>query len=296
MLKQVCQQSLASCGMLLIDKPEGITSFDVIRQLRRVCSVRKMGHTGTLDPFATGLLPILLGKATRLNTWVSGQSKTYEVEMELGRRTDTGDPTGELIETTPVPVLDDAALAALVPQVLAITEQTPPAYSAVKVDGRRAYKLARDGKPVSLTPRPVRIESFDILSFELPRLRYRVGVSKGTYVRALSESIAAMLGTVGVTTALRRSGVGALAVADAVPLDALTPENWQQSLLSPARALGHLPAAHLADDQLTPFSQGRALPALDGVVGTVVVLGEDGLLWGIAEATAERLQPRVVLL
>jgi len=251
-----------------------------------------MGHAGTLDPFATGLLPVLLGRATRLVDYISGQSKTYEAVVELGRRTLTGDTESDTIQTAPVPDLTDNDFTALVPRVLAITQQTPPTYSAIKLEGRRACDLARKGADVELTPRPVRIERFTVLQWNPPCLRYTAHVSKGTYIRVLSESVAALLGTVGVTVELRRTSIGALQVTDATPLEEVT----LQSIVSPLGALGHLPHATLPEDRRASFAHGHTQRTQAEGAGPTAVVGEDGALWGIADLTEGVLHPRVVLL
>jgi tRNA pseudouridine55 synthase len=244
-------------GVLLIDKPAGKTSFDVIRQLRRVLNIRKLGHTGTLDPFATGLLPVLIGPATRYADYLSFADKTYEVTMEIGTQTDTGDITGTIIaQHTPPPFSQDACEAAA-RQMQSLTEQTPPRYSAIKIKGKRAYELARAGVEFTLPPRPVTIHQFSITHIDYPRISYIAHVSKGTYIRTLSEDFAAAMNTCATTTALRRTTIGGMQIADAIALDAITPENWQQHVVPLNRILLHYPQIELTDEELQEYRHGR---------------------------------------
>jgi tRNA pseudouridine55 synthase len=220
-------------GILLVDKPADWTSFDVVNYVRRIVANAegkkpkncKVGHTGTLDPFATGLLVLLIGKEyTRKATTLSKVDKTYEVTMKLGETSTTGDPEGEII-TFPdgiVPTKD--ALSAILEQFKGQIEQVPPAYSAIKIDGQRAYKLARAGKAVVIEPRQTTIHRLVVTDYTYPYVTYSADVSSGTYVRTLSEDIATALGTGAYTTALRRTRVGEFAMADACAVEGLTPE------------------------------------------------------------------------
>ncbi|MBN1949227.1 MAG: tRNA pseudouridine(55) synthase TruB, partial [Candidatus Cloacimonetes bacterium] len=202
-------------GVLLIDKPTGISSFAVVRQLRKITGIRKIGHAGTLDPFASGLLVMCLGFATRIAGRLLLDDKTYVVKMKLGTSTDTGDLTGEIIDSAEPPVLTEEKLTETASAILRIREQTPPRYSAVKVGGRRAYQLARNNQEFTLLPRSVEIKNFSFTGWEAGVLEYVTTVSKGTYIRVLSETIAGLLGTRGVTTYLRRIQAGCFRVEDA---------------------------------------------------------------------------------
>jgi tRNA pseudouridine55 synthase len=203
-------------GILLVDKPAGWTSFDAVNYVRKqVASAEgkrpkqvKVGHSGTLDPFATGLLILLIGKEyTRRAAEFSKLDKTYEVTMRLGQTSTTGDPEGEITpvsDTIPAETAFQEALQGFRGQI----EQTPPAYSAVKIDGQRAYKLARAGKPVVIEPRKVTINSLELVDYTYPEARLIADVSSGTYIRSLVEDIGRVLGTGAYTTALRRTWVG----------------------------------------------------------------------------------------
>ncbi|MCF7911323.1 MAG: tRNA pseudouridine(55) synthase TruB [Candidatus Cloacimonetes bacterium] len=246
---------MANFGILLIDKPADITSFNVISQLRKITDIKRIGHTGTLDPFATGLLPICLGPATRLASYISSARKTYLATIKFGFRTDTGDVTGKTISTQPVKEISPVDLQKAISSVLQLKEQTPPAYSAIKVNGERAYSLARQGKEVKLTPRPITIYDFQIINIEADSLTYQATVSKGTYIRSLTEHFAELTCNMATTTALKRLAVDKLELSQAVKLSDLTPDNWQKHLLSPASVLT-LPQILLSDQETIKFMNG----------------------------------------
>lgn len=180
-------------GFIVIDKPEGISSFDVIRKIRKITGIRKFGHTGTLDPFATGILPLLFGKYTRFAQFISHLDKTYEVTMKLGIKTDTADITGNIIEETKDSI-DNIDADEIKEFVESITSQIPPKFSAIKIDGKAAYKYARENKEVEIPERKIRVYSFNLNEFKFPYLKYTASVSKGTYIRTLSETIGEYLG------------------------------------------------------------------------------------------------------
>lgn len=218
-------------GLLLVDKPADWTSFDVVNYVRRIVATAegkkpknvKVGHTGTLDPFATGLLILLIGKEyTKRAGEFSKLDKTYEVTMKLGLTSTTGDPEGELIavsDTAPTP----EAIQKAVEQFRGQIQQVPPAYSAIKVDGQRAYKLARAGKEVKLEPRPATINRLEIVSYDYPEVKMIADVSSGTYIRTLVEDIGKILKTGAYTTALKRTKVGKSSLADAVGVKQIDP-------------------------------------------------------------------------
>jgi tRNA pseudouridine55 synthase len=221
-------------GVLLVDKPEDLSSAAVIRALAVRCGRTKIGHAGTLDPFASGLLPLCLGEATKVARWLLGERKAYTGRIVLGTATDTLDRTGTVVGEAPVPALDPARVAAVAVSFEGPRQQVPPMYSALKRDGVRLYELARQGLEVERAPRAITIVALHLHPIDARTLAFDVVCSKGTYVRVLAEEIAAALGTVGHLGALRRTAVGPLAVADAVPLDALR---------DPARPLPLVPVA-----------------------------------------------------
>ncbi len=207
-------------GILLMDKPAGCTSFDVVRRVKKALRVRKIGHLGTLDPFATGLLPLCIGEATKLAPFLMPEPKTYRATVKLGEDTDTQDLTGEVVtrgETLPRPEAVYAAAARFVGEI----EQTPPMYSAVHYQGQRAYKLARRGEKVELPPRKVTIYRLEVEAVALPEVAITVTCSQGTYIRTLAADLGAVLNCGGHLTALRRLTVGGFRVEEALPLAAL---------------------------------------------------------------------------
>lgn len=227
-------------GLLLVDKPADWTSFDVVNYVRRIVANAegkkpknvKVGHTGTLDPFATGLLILLIGKEyTRRAGEFSKLDKTYEVTMKLGFSSTTGDPEGEITPTSSkIPTSEELARA--IEQFKGQIEQIPPAFSAIKVDGQRAYKLARAGKEVVIKPRPVTINRLEVVSYDYPEVKLVADVSSGTYIRTLVEDIAKSLGTEAYTTTLRRTQIANFSLKDAIIFDkdTLTPEIITESL------------------------------------------------------------------
>lgn len=220
-------------GILLIDKPSGWTSHDVVAKVRRVLGTKKVGHAGTLDPMATGVLVILVGKATKLSDSLLNEEKAYTAEVLLGQGTDTGDAEGQVVVERPVPELTDMAdLVTAIEPLLGTREQMVPAYSAVKVGGKKLYESARKGQ--AMVERPVKMITIESMAVEFEsatKLQMRVICSKGTYIRVLAEELAANLGTVGHLTALRRTRSGQFAVEDCVALEELINHPQPQSLL-----------------------------------------------------------------
>ena len=208
---------------LNINKPIGWTSFDVVKKIRSLSKIKKVGHAGTLDPFASGVLVLALGRATKKISEIQALEKEYIGEVELGVVTDTLDVTGEIIERHPVDVISQSQVEAVLSQFIGIVEQIPPAYSALKINGVRAYKLARKGKKVEMKPRQVHIHSIDILEFSPPVIKIRVRCEKGTYVRALARDIGAKLGTGGYLRTLTRTRVGYFHLEDALEIESLAP-------------------------------------------------------------------------
>ncbi|HEX3568608.1 MAG TPA: tRNA pseudouridine(55) synthase TruB [Candidatus Saccharimonadales bacterium] len=226
-------------GILLVDKPLGWTSFDVVNKVRRMVQTSPfntsnkkrfpVGHTGTLDPMATGLLVLLLGTFTKQAPTLTKVDKTYEVVMRLGQASTTGDSEGEIINVStakPSRAEVEAALDVFKGEIM----QTPPAFSAIKVNGQRAYKLAREGKTVTIEPRKAIIHRIDLTEYVYPDVRFTTEVSSGTYVRSLVEDIGKQLGTGAYMSGLRRTKVGAFDIADTVQMDGLTPEIIQAHL------------------------------------------------------------------
>ena len=205
-----------SDGVLVVDKEEGETSFSVVRKVRKLLKVSKVGHAGTLDPFATGLLLVLVGQGTKLSPYLLAGDKTYLGTLTLGTETDTLDRTGRVTAVKPVPKLDPELVRERARAFVGETEQTPPSFSALKVQGKRAYSLARKGLPVSLEKRRVRIMELAVLSLDLPDVTFRVVCSSGTYVRTLAADLGMELGVGAHLKALRRTAIGPYGVEDAL--------------------------------------------------------------------------------
>ena len=205
-----------SDGVLLVDKEEGETSFSVVRKVKKLIEVSKVGHAGTLDPFATGLLLVLVGQGTKLSSYLMAGDKTYLGTLTLGTETDTMDRTGRVTDVKPVPNLDPELIRERAKAFVGETEQTPPSFSALKVQGKRAYSLARKGLPVTLEKRWVRIKEWTVLSLDLPDVSFRVVCSSGTYVRSLAADLGKSLGVGAHLKTLRRTAIGPYPIEDAL--------------------------------------------------------------------------------
>ena len=261
-------------GVVLLDKPEGLSSNGALQRTRRCFNASKAGHTGTLDPMATGLLPVCLGDATKFSQGLLDADKSYLATALLGISTDTGDREGRVIGQCPVEV-DAGSLASALAALTGPLEQVPPMYSALKHQGQPLYAIARAGGEVERTPRQVQIHRLELVDWTLPLLTFRVSCSKGTYVRTLAEQIASRLGTLAHLVALRRTGVGPFSIDEAVSLDALegcAPER-RMDFLRPADALVQaLPAVALDRSDALGLLQGRTLepcrsPDAPGLLG-----------------------------
>jgi len=246
-------------GVLLLDKPVGLSSNDALIKAKRVMNAKKAGHTGTLDPFATGLLPLCFGEATKFSQDLLEADKTYEATVHLGIMTNTGDTEGEAIETRAVDVTleqIEAALARFRGPIL----QVPPMYSALKRDGKALYEYAREGITLEREARPVTIHGLELIAYEAPMLKIRVTCSKGTYVRVLGEDIGAALGCGAHLNALRRIQVGALTLDGMITLEALQAHAEPLSLLAPVDALlSTFPAVELTAELAKRFLNGQRL-------------------------------------
>jgi tRNA pseudouridine55 synthase len=313
-------------GVLIIDKPEGLTSHDVVARVRRILSERRVGHTGTLDPFATGVLVVLVGRATRLAQFLSGAEKEYEASVRFGYATDTGDATGRKLETTPaqnasgeiVHGWSEAEIEAALSGLRGEIEQVPPMYSAKKVQGRKLYELARRGVEVERAAVRVWIRELEVVprdgeSLLLPGedatsdLRVRVVCSAGTYIRTLAESIGERLGMAAHLASLRRTRAGDFRVENAISLDELQEQTEagkaETVILSMNAALSGLPFVHLTADEASRTLNGIALRLSAGTESQwrdnapVRMRDSDGRLIavGFYDAANKSLRPRVVL-
>jgi len=222
-------------GILLVDKPQGITSHDVVSKLRRIFHIKKIGHAGTLDPMATGLLIMLVGKATKVSQYLMSMEKEYTGTVHLGQITDSQDADGEIIEERPVPELSEDDVLAQMKGFLGDQYQTPPMFSAKKINGQKLYKLARKGQTVEREPRFIHVAKFDMTAFEMPHISFLVGCSKGTYVRTIAHDLGEEFGCGGHLCVLRRTGVGSFRIenADTIEeLEKMSPSRLRRRLLS----------------------------------------------------------------
>lgn len=259
-------------GIIVIDKPEGWTSMDVCAKIRGILHEKRVGHGGTLDPMATGVLPVFVGRATRAVEFASERDKEYLAGLKLGTVTNTQDTTGETLEEHPVTV-SRADVEAILPQFTGEIDQIPPMYSAVKINGQKLYQLARQGKEIERKPRCITIHSLRLLEGE--ELRLEVLCSKGTYIRTLCHDIGTALGCGGCMSSLRRTRAGCFTLADSIPLETLIAAEHPEQYLRPVDSLfADLPAVTLTAEQVKPCRNGAAI-AMEGR-GSCRVYGPDG--------------------
>lgn len=246
-------------GLLIIDKPAGVTSHDVVARVRKITGQRKAGHTGTLDPMATGVLVVCLGQATRLIEYVMAGQKQYQAVIRFGLTTDTLDAEGEVVAQHDISTLTESRLAEILPSFLGTIEQRPPMFSAIKKDGQPLYKRARAGQTVTVPPRPVTIFELDRILWQPPDLTLNVVCSPGTYIRSLARDLGEATGTGAHLAGLVRTANGHWSLADAVSLADLTPDNWCDFLLRPDEAVAHLPPVVLGPDDTEHVKHGRKI-------------------------------------
>lgn len=285
---------LAPDGILLVDKPQGITSHTAVSRARRALGTRKVGHAGTLDPMATGLLILGVGPSTRLLTHMVGLDKTYTATIALGAATATDDAEGEVTSTADASHLSDDDLAAPMAGLTGEIEQVPSSVSAIKVDGERAYARVRAGERVELRARPVTVSRFEALAVRpgaLAEVDVVVDCSSGTYIRALARDLGAALGVGGHLAALRRTRIGPFEVEGAPVADALPEEGASALLMTPAQAAARiLPVARLDDERAASLASGRRTLALEGESGIVAAVHGERLV-GIARIDGRRMLP-----
>ncbi len=279
-------------GVLLVDKPQGMTSHDVVDRVRRAAGLRRVGHTGTLDPAATGLLVVCLGKATRLSEHLTGLDKVYEGTMRFGVVTDSYDLDGEVLEEKPVPALSQDGIQTVCNQFTGLIAQLPPMVSAVKVGGERLYKKARKGEVVERTPREVTVYDFDVLRYEVPDAQVSVRCSRGTYVRSLCHDVGEQLGCGAVLAALRRTRVGRFSVTDAITVDALTGPDVVREHLLPIDDVLELPEVTIRPSARALVVSGTHLATPDFLQpcpvndGWVQIKNEAGKLLALGQVEA----------
>ena len=248
-------------GFLNINKPRGLTSYDVVRHAKKALKTKKIGHAGNLDPDATGVLVLGVGTATRFLSLVMDLPKEYIAEIQLGVLTDTLDAVGQVLDRKPVPPLSREQVEAVLQQFKGEIEQIPPSFSAIKIEGKRLYELAREGILVTPKPKRVTIYAIELLEMEPDRLKIRVYASKGTYVRSLARDIGLKLGTYGIVHSLVRTRVGHFRLEDSVDLD----QNLAQHLIPTDKGLSHLPQVYLRDVAVRHFIRGSRV-STSGIV------------------------------
>lgn len=295
----------AISGVLVVDKPIGMTSHDVVNAVRFGTGIRRAGHTGTLDPRASGVLVILVGPAVRLSEYVSASDKRYQAIIRLGASTDTYDADGRFTrQVQPAVNVSEEQFEKVLKSFIGEIEQTPPPYSAVKVRGRRAYDMARRGEPVTLPPRKINVYHLEVLEWAPPEVVVDVHCSSGTYVRSLANDLGEKLGTGAYLVGLRRTKSGRFSLRDATPLrklqEAFRAGNWYQYLIPAAEALGDWPAVELTPDEVEAVKHGHRIPAnpadrpgLNNLVRGVSMAGELVALMELDTTTSE-WQPKKV--
>ena len=282
-------------GILVVDKPVGPTSFDVVRQVRYALKADKAGHTGTLDPLATGVLPVCLGEATKIAQFITERDKAYDAVVKLGQETDTLDAAGKITQTLPVPALDAGLLESVLAKFRGPLLQTPPMYSAVKVGGKRLYELARAGEEIERAARPVTVLQLQLVDFTADELTLHVECTKGFFVRTLALDVGRALGCGAHLKALRRTRSGVFTLARAVPLATLVATGAQPNqLVSIEEALVELPELRLTAPEADKARHGGLVESQPDR-GPVRVCGPDGELLAIADVLHGKLKYRRVL-
>lgn len=286
-------------GFLVVDKPSGITSNQVVARVRKATGVKKVGHAGTLDPMATGVLVLAIGEVTRLIRYIQDLPKEYLATAQFGVATDTLDADGAVLSREPMD-LRPGEVERAAERFFGTIHQVPPMVSALKHEGRRLYELAREGEVVEREARPVSIHELEIVSVEpgpYPEVELRVVCGKGTYVRTLADDIAGVLGGAAHLTALRRTRIGSLTVSEAVPLERL--ESWEHNLLPPERALADIPTVKVAAQTAAGVKHGMKFVAGEMAAAPentpYQVVNDDGRLLAVYRRIGEQARPEVVL-
>jgi len=283
-------RAISTDALLLVDKPAGFTSHDMVAVVRRALGTRKVGHTGTLDPFATGLLVVLAGRGTRLIQFVPSEPKEYEALIHFGSDTDTDDGTGSVTRQAACPTVD--AVRQALPALTGVLSQIPPAYSAKHVDGQRAYALARRGEPPNLAPSQVVVHRWDVMSLTPDALTARVTCGTGTYIRSLARDLGRLCGSAAHLQALRRTRIGPFAVTDADTIDMLRHGRARPRELR--EALGGMAEQEVTEVEARRITHGMRISA-NAPGERVALRGEDGELLAIATRLGDEWQPDIVL-
>lgn len=290
----------AISGVLVVDKPVGLTSHDVVQVVRKGTNIKRAGHTGTLDPRASGVLVILLGPAVRLSEYVSASDKRYQAVIRLGASTDTYDAEGRITRSVPVDHITEEQFGAALQNFVGEIEQVPPPYSAVKVKGRKAYEMAREGEEVELAPRRINVYHLELLEWAPPEAVIDVYCSSGTYVRSLAHDLGEKMGVGAHLVGLRRTKSGRFTLRDAVPLRKLRESfedgSWYQYLIPAAEALSDWSAVELTPEQMDLIRHGHRIPAEPNLGPMARGINEQGELVALMEYVPEssEWQPKKV--
>jgi len=274
-------------GVLVVDKPVGLTSHEVVQIIRRGTYIRRAGHTGTLDPRASGVLVVLLGPAVRLSEYVSASDKRYQAVILLGKTTDTYDADGRVLSSNPVDNITEAQFEEALQQFVGEIEQVPPPYSAIKIKGRKAYEMAREGEDFDLQPRKINVYSLELLEWAPPEAVIDVYCSSGTYIRSLANDLGKMLGCGAHLVGLRRTKSGRFTLRDAVPLRKLRESfddgSWYQYVIPAAEALSDWPSIELTEANVDAIRHGHRVPGEAGVGKMARGISLDGELVALLE-------------
>jgi tRNA pseudouridine55 synthase len=293
--------SQVNCGLLNIAKPVGVTSREVVDAVERLFPDEKCGHAGTLDPLATGVLVVCVGAATRLIPFLQEQPKQYVAGFHLGRRSDTDDATGTVIESPDTTPPTREQIESLLPQFIGEIDQVPPQFSAVRWRGLRAYDVARAGKAFVLPSRRVTVHAIDLLEYEWPRLELRIDSGSGMYVRSIGRDIGELLGCGALLGSLVRTRIGSLTLEDAIPLDRLDADSLDREIVRASAATSHLPQYHCTETDQSALREGRRISICQPVTaadrGRVAIVNDAGDLVAVAEyfADEQRLAARLVI-
>ena len=284
-------------GIVLLDKRLGVSSNKALQEVRRLFNANKAGHTGSLDPLATGVLPLCFGEATKVSALMLDDDKRYQVTLRLGLMTDTGDSEGNIVSEMPIPDISEAQLLNCLQNFTGPIEQVPPMYSALKYQGKKLYELAREGKTVDRKPRPITIYALKLLAFDREYISLDVQCSKGTYIRSLAEDIGHAVGSCATVTALRRTAAGIFQIEQTHTLEQLTAmsdEERMQSLIAVDTPLQQIPAISLSGEQASSINHGQQIHFRGHTPGTVRMYNQSNFL-GLGEILLnDKLAPRKI--
>ena len=284
-------------GFLIINKPSGITSFGVIKKIRNITKIKKIGHTGTLDPFAEGVLILCIGKATRLCSYFLSDTKEYLATIKMGIKTDTLDIEGDIIETQEITTINESILNKAKEKMLLLQSHIPPKYSAKKINGKRAYNMARKNEDFKLSSTPIKIFNFEIVDYTNSTITYKTKVSKGTYIRVLSEIFAKFTNNIATTIKLKRIKSGEIDINKAISLDKITSENWTKQLIPIEKIFDSMEKIYINNSKVLNFKNGKnfSVESKNDIIN-IMVCNNNGECVGFANIKSGILNPKMVLI